>query len=131
MGRVMILPCFLARGQIMVFAMAIMAISFKMRTYASAVVFSTPDATAGPVNPHLCWRLLDTHMQVWLSLLWGHCCFLLGPDVHEVSFVLSKSLFPLSCGKLCNQIPLASKSNYLGVLSPVVGLLGWEICCVS
>ena len=23
------------------------------------------------VNPHLCQRLLGTHRQVWLSLLWG------------------------------------------------------------
>ena len=22
---------------------------------------------------------MDTHRQVWLSLLWGHCSFLLGP----------------------------------------------------
>ena len=35
--------------------------------------------------------------QVWLSLLWGHCSFLLDPDVHEVLFVPSKTLFPQSC----------------------------------
>ena len=28
-------------------------------------------------DPCLCWRLLDTHGQVWVSLLWGHCSFLL------------------------------------------------------
>ena len=27
-------------------------------------------------NPSLCWRLLDTHGQVWVSLLLGHCSFL-------------------------------------------------------
>ena len=27
-------------------------------------------------NPRLCWRLLDTHGQVWVSLLLGHCSFL-------------------------------------------------------
>ena len=27
-------------------------------------------------NPCLCWRLLDTHGQVWVSLLLGHCSFL-------------------------------------------------------
>ena len=41
-------------------------------------------------------RLLDTHRQVWVSLLWGHCSFLLGPGAYEVLFVPSKSLFPLS-----------------------------------
>ena len=28
-------------------------------------------------DPRLCWRLLDTPGQVWVSLLWGHCSFLL------------------------------------------------------
>ena len=45
-------------------------------------------------DPRLCWRLLDTHGQVWVSFLWGHCFFLLAPGVHKVLFVPSKSLFP-------------------------------------
>ena len=45
----------------------------------------------------LCWRLLDTHWHMWVSLLWGHCSFLLGPGAHKVLFVPSKSLFPQSC----------------------------------
>ena len=49
------------------------------------------------VDPPLHRRLLDTHGQVWISLLWGHCSFLLGPGVHKVLFVPSKSLFPQSC----------------------------------
>ena len=44
-------------------------------------------------NPCLCQRLLDTHRQVWVSLLWGHCCLLLGPGAHMIFFVPSKSLF--------------------------------------
>ena len=47
-------------------------------------------ATGGP---GLRWSLLGTHRQVWLSLLWGHCFFLLGPGVHKVLVVPSKSLF--------------------------------------
>ena len=31
---------------------------------------------------HASARLLDTHRQVWVSLLWGHCSFLLGPGAH-------------------------------------------------
>ena len=55
---------------------------------------STPQqATA---NPCLRWRLLNTHRQVWVSLLWGHGSFLLGPGAHSVLFVPSKSLFPQS-----------------------------------
>ena len=45
-------------------------------------------------DPRLCWRLLDIHGQVWVSLLWGHWSFLLGPGAHKVLFVPSKSLFP-------------------------------------
>ena len=46
------------------------------------------------VNPCLCCRLPDTHRHVWLSHLWSPCSFLLGPGVHKVLFVPSKSLFP-------------------------------------
>ena len=49
------------------------------------------------VNPHLCWRLLDTHRQICVNLLWGHRSFLLGPGVQQVLFVPTKSLFPQSC----------------------------------
>ena len=40
----------------------------------------------------LAWGLLDTHRQVWFSLLWGHCSFLLAPGAHKALFVPSKSL---------------------------------------
>ena len=40
------------------------------RTYASTVVFSAPTPWQATVDPRLCWRLLDTHRQVWVSLLW-------------------------------------------------------------
>ena len=46
----------------------------------------------GTTNPHLHQRLLDTHRQVWVSLLWSHCSFLLDPGAHKVLFVPSKSL---------------------------------------
>ena len=45
-------------------------------------------------HPCLCWRFLDTHGQVWVNLLWGHCSFLLGPGEYKVLFVPSKCLFP-------------------------------------
>ena len=48
-------------------------------------------------DPRLCQRLLDTHGQVWVSLLWGYYFFLLGLGVHKVLFVPSKSLSPQSC----------------------------------
>ena len=52
-----------------------------------------PTLQQGTIDPHLCWRLLDTQGKVWVSLLWGHCSFLLGPGVYKIQFVSSKSLF--------------------------------------
>ena len=46
------------------------------------------------VDPRLHWRFLDTHGRVWVSFSWGLCSFLLGPGVHKVLLVPSKSLFP-------------------------------------
>ena len=49
-------------------------------------------ATAGP---HFGRRCLDTHGLVWVSLLWGHCSFLLGPGAPKVLLVPSKSVSPV------------------------------------
>ena len=65
-----------------------------MQALLHSVPSTLQQATA---DPHLCQRLLDTHRQVWVSLLWGHCFFLLGPGAHKVLFVPSKSMFPKSC----------------------------------
>ena len=63
-----------------------------------ALLYSVPlTLQQTTINPSLHQRLLDTHGQVWVSLLWGHCSFLLGPDVQKVLFVPSQSLFPQSC----------------------------------
>ena len=79
----------------MVEVMKIMATSFQgpMHTLLHSVPPTLQQATA---DPCLCQRLLDTHGQVWVSLLWGHCSFLLGPGAHKVLSVPSKSLFPQS-----------------------------------
>ena len=75
-----------------------MAVTTFKRTYASTVVFSAPDLQQATVDSHLHQRLLDTHRQVWVNLLWGPCqslvnLFLLGPGAQKVLFVPSKSLF--------------------------------------
>ena len=73
-------------------------------------------------DPHLCYRLLDTHEQVWVSVLWGHCSFLLGPGVHKVLFVTSKSVFPQFCvssgGSTVGLMVISSKRlmPYQGIL---------------
>ena len=56
-----------------------------------------PTLQQATADPRLHQRLLDTHRQVWVSLFWGHCSFVLGPGEHKVLFVPSKSLSPQSC----------------------------------
>ena len=89
MGGAVFPPCCLSWGQTLVEVMKIMVTSFK-RSHAALTL---QQAT----NPYLHQKLLDTHRQVWLSLLWDHCSFLLGPGAHKVLFVPSKNLFPQSC----------------------------------
>ena len=100
----------------MVGAMTVMVTSFK-RTSASksqppGLLYSVPLT----VDPCLCGRLLDTHRQLWLSLLRDYCSFLLGPAAHKVLSVPSKSLFPQSCGSSVIKSHWPPKSNFLGIL---------------
>ena len=107
----------------MVRVMAVMATSF---TQLPGLFYSVP------MTPQQArWRFLDTHRQVWLSLLWGHCSFLLGPGEQKVLFVPSKSLFLPSCGSSVIKSNWPSKSNSLGVLSPFARSPGWGICFVA
>ena len=56
-----------------------------------------PNLQQDTANPCLHQRLLDTHRQVWVCLLWGHGSFHLGSGVHKILFMPFKSLFPQSC----------------------------------
>ena len=86
-----------------------------MHPLSHSVPLTLPAGHHQPTPPK---RLLDTHRQVWVSILWGHCSFLLGPGVHKVLFVPSKSLFPQSCVSSVIKSHWPPKSNYLGVVSP-------------
>ena len=77
----------------MVEVMKIMATSFK-RSHACTTILSASNPATGHHRPTPRQRLLDTYGQVWVSLLWGHCSFLLGSGMHKVLFVPAKSLFP-------------------------------------
>ena len=92
----------------MVEVMKLMRTSFK-RSHACTATLSSPTLQQATANPHLCQRLLDTHRQVWVSLLWGHSSFLLGPGAHKFLFVPSKSLFPQSC--------VSSGSSMVGLMA--------------
>ena len=60
-----------------------------MNALLHSVPLTLQQATA---NPHLHWRLLDTHRQVWVSLWWGHCSFLLGPAAQGSVCALQESI---------------------------------------
>ena len=99
----------------MVEVMKIIATSFKMFP-AHIAVLSTPTLQQATADPHLQQSLLDTHRQVWVSLLWCHCSFLLGPGAHKILFVPSKSLFHQSCvisgGSMVGLMATSSKMAY-------------------
>ena len=67
------------------------------RSHAFTAAFSALDPAGGHCQPMSLKRFLDTHGLVWVSLLWGHFSFLLGPGAHKVLFVPSKSLHSQSC----------------------------------
>ena len=56
-----------------------------------ALLHSVPPALQqATADPRLHWRCLDTHRQAWVSLLWGHCSFLLGPGAQGSASVSLK-----------------------------------------
>ena len=85
-------------------------------TLPRSVPYTLPQATA---DPCLCQRLLDTHEQVWVSLLRGHCSFLLVSGAQEVLFVPPKSLFPLSHVSSVIKSYWPPKSSSLGFSVPL------------
>ena len=70
-----------------------MVTSFKM-SHACTAALSPPTLQQATADSRLHQMLLDTHGQLWVSLFGGHCSLLLGPSVHKVLFVPSKSQFP-------------------------------------
>ena len=80
-------------------------------------------------NPCLCRRPSNTHRQVWLSLLLGHCSFPLGSGAHNILFLPSNSLcFAQACGSSVIKSCCPPKSISLGIPSPFAQSLslGWE-----
>ena len=70
----------------MVEVMKIVATSSK-RSCACTAALIAPDPAAGHSRPTPPLETPGQSWQVWVSLLWGHCSFLLGPGVHEILFV--------------------------------------------
>ena len=95
MGGAVFPSCCLTWVQTMVEVVKIMATSFK-RSSAPTVVLSGPYPAAGHCRPTPLPETPGHSGQVWVGLLSGHCSFLLGPGLHKVLFVPSRSLFPQS-----------------------------------
>ena len=76
-----------------------------MHTLLHSVPPALQQATA---DPCLHWTLLDTHGQVWISLLWGHCSFLLGPWCTR---------FSLCPPRVCSQSCVSSGSSLVGLMA--------------
>ena len=68
------------------------------------------------------WRLLDTPRQVWVSLLWGHCTFLLSPGAQGLC--PPSVYFPVLCKfwQLCGGV----NGNLL-----LKGLCHTQVCCIQ
>ena len=96
-----------------------MATSFK-RSHAGTVARSAPNPAVGHCQPT---PPLDTHGQVWVSLLWGHCSFLLGPGAHKFLFVPCP-VSPVLCkfwqlyGGLMVKLPVRGLMPYPSLLHP-------------
>ena len=130
MGGALFPPCYLTWNQTMVEVMKIMVRSFE-RSCACTVTLTAPTLQQAAADPRHPRRLLDTHRQVWASLLWGHFSFLLAPGAHKVLFVPSKHLFPRSYVSSVIKSHWPPKSNSLGLLSPFARSPGCKICCGS
>ena len=112
-------------GQTMVEVMKIMATSFK-RSHDALLHSLPPTLQQATSDPRLRWRLLDTPGQVWVSLFWGHCSFLLDPGAHKILFVPSKSLFPQSCVSSGGSV-VVLMATYSKKAMPYPGLLHPEV----
>ena len=69
-------------------------------------------------NPCLRWRLLDIHRQVWLSLLWGHCSFILGPGAQGPVCALQESISQPCISSGSSKVGLMATSSKRGYAIP-------------
>ena len=66
-------------------------VTFFKRSHALTATLLPPTLQQATTDPHLPWRILDTHRQVW-SVTCGVTAPFSWVLVHKVLFLLSKSL---------------------------------------
>ena len=80
----------------MVEVLKIMVTSFK-KSYAGTATPSAPNPAAGHRRPMPLPETPRHSRQVCVSLLWGHCSFLLGPGMHKFCLCPLRVCFPVLC----------------------------------
>ena len=111
-------------GQTMVEVMKIMVTPSKAPMHA--LLYSAPPTLQqATTDPRLRWRLLDIPGQVWVSLLWGHCSFLLGPGAQGSVYALQESISQscVSSGSSMVGLMVTSSKRIYAILMP--GLMLW------
>ena len=88
-----------------------MATSFK-KSPAHTAPLSALTMQQNTTDSRLCWRLLDTQRELWVSLLWGDCTFFLSSGVHKVLIVPSKSMKRQKDITLRDEIPRSVGTQY-------------------
>ena len=74
-----------------------------------------PTLQQATTDPHFHQGLLDTHGRVWVSLLWGHCSFFLGPGTQGSVCSLQESVSWVlwsSRGSMVGLMATSSKRAY-------------------
>ena len=109
-------------GQTMVEIMKMMVTSFKRSHAGSAAGHRR--SMPPPETPGHSRASLGQSFERSLLLSPGSWC------AQGSVCALLESVSPVLC-KFCNQIPLAAKVKFSGVLSPFARSPGWKICCGS
>ena len=73
-----------------------MATSLEIAHECTAIL-TAPTLQQATTDPRLHWSLLDTPGQVWVSLLWGYCSYLLGPGAHRLCLCPPRVYFAVLC----------------------------------
>ena len=97
LGGILFFPFCLIWGQSMVEVMKITVTSFEMSHAGFHARTAAPNSLNPAAGHHRPTPLPETpgHSQeVWVSLLWGHCSFLLGSGAHKLLFVPPRVCFP-------------------------------------
>ena len=83
-----------------------------------------PTLQQATTDPCLHWRLLDTQGQVWVSLLRGHCSFLLDPGAQGSVCALQESI---------SQSCVNSGNSMVGLMVDLLqeGLCHTQVCCTQ